>query len=164
MVQLRFSILTLLILMGCANRGNPTGGEIDTEPPIVIKSSPENFTTNFKAEEIEIIFNEYIRLNNIQKELIVSPPIEPQPLIMPMGSASKILTISEFDSLQKNTTYSFHFGESIEDNNEKNPLSNDKKIDEKISGKYIIKELNHSFTGNDSLTRLMVLRNSFGRT
>tara|TARA_Y100000004_G_scaffold4113_1_gene4931 strand:- start:84 stop:1373 length:1290 start_codon:yes stop_codon:yes gene_type:complete len=47
---------------------------------------------------------------------------------------------------------------------EKNPLSNDKRIDEKISGKYIIKELNHSFTGNDSLTRLMVLRNSFGRT
>ena len=82
--------------MGCANRGNPTGGEIDTEPPIVIKSSPENFTTNFEAEEIEIIFNEYIRLNNIQKELIISPPIEPQPLIMPMGSASKILTISQF--------------------------------------------------------------------
>ena len=47
---------------------------------------------------------------------------------------------------------------------EKNPLSKDKKIDEKISGKYIVKELNHSFTGNDSLTRLMVLRNSFGRT
>ena len=81
MVQLRFSILALLIIMGCANRGNPTGGEIDTEPPIVIKSSPENFTTNFEAEEIEIIFNEYIRLNNIQKELIISPPIEPQPLI-----------------------------------------------------------------------------------
>ena len=49
MVQLRFSILALLILMGCANRGNPTGGEIDTEPPIVIKSSPENYTTNFEA-------------------------------------------------------------------------------------------------------------------
>ena len=47
---------------------------------------------------------------------------------------------------------------------EKNPLSKNKNIDGKISGKYIIKELNHSFTGNDSLTRLMVLRNSFGRT
>ena len=47
---------------------------------------------------------------------------------------------------------------------EKKTFSNNKKIDEKISGKYIIKELNHSFTGNDSLTRLIVLRNSFGRT
>ena len=124
MVKLRFSILALLVVLGCANRGNPTGGEIDTEPPVVLKSSPENFTTNFEAKEVEIIFNEYIRLNNTQKELIISPPIEPQPLIMPMGSASKVLTISEFDSLQKNTTYSFHFGESIEDNNERNPLSN----------------------------------------
>ena len=44
--------------------------------------------------------------------------------MMPLGSASKVLTISEFDSLRENTTYSFHFGESIEDNNEKNPLSN----------------------------------------
>ena len=124
MIKLRFLLLTILILSACANRGTPTGGEIDTDPPVVLKSSPENYTTNFKAEEIEIIFDEYIRLNNTQKELIISPPIDPQPLIMPMGSASKILSISEFDSLQENTTYSFHFGESIEDNNEKNPLSN----------------------------------------
>ena len=124
MIKIRVSLLAVLLILGCANRGNPTGGEIDMEPPVVLKSSPENFSTNFKAEEIEIIFDEYIRLSNIQKELIISPPIEPQPLMMPMGSASKVLTISEFDSLRENTTYSFHFGESIEDNNEKNPLSN----------------------------------------
>ena len=59
--------------MGCANRGTPTGGEIDTEPPVILKSSPENFTTNFSAEEIEIIFDEYIRLSNTQRELIISP-------------------------------------------------------------------------------------------
>ena len=124
MIKIRVSLLAVLLILGCANRGNPTGGEIDMEPPVVLKSSPENFSTNFKAEEIEIIFDEYIRLSNIQKELIISPPIEPQPLMMPLGSASKVLTISEFDSLRENTTYSFHFGESIEDNNEKNPLSN----------------------------------------
>ena len=124
MIKIRVSLLAVLLILGCANRGNPTGGEIDMEPPVVLKSSPENFSTDFKAEEIEIIFDEYIRLNNIQKELIISPPIEPQPLMMPLGSASKVLTISEFDSLRENTTYSFHFGESIEDNNEKNPLSN----------------------------------------
>ena len=124
MITIRVSLLAVLLILGCANRGNPTGGEIDMEPPVVLKSSPENFSTNFKAEEIEIIFDEYIRLSNIQKELIISPPIEPQPLMMPMGSASKVLTVSEFDSLRENTTYSFHFGESIEDNNEKNALSN----------------------------------------
>ena len=124
MIKARISLLVVFLILGCANRGNPTGGEIDMEPPVVLKSSPENFTNNFKAEEIEIIFDEYIRLSNIQKELIISPPIQPQPLIMPLGSASKILTISGLDSLSENTTYSFHFGESIEDNNEKNPLIN----------------------------------------
>lgn len=74
-----------------------------------------------------------------------------------------------FNSQKLSVTVPFNpllrIGQIIEINfPEKNPLSNDKNIDEKISGKYIIKELNHSFTGNDSLTRLMVLRNSFGRT
>ena len=117
-------LLLIILILGCANRGTPTGGEIDIEPPIVLKSSPKNFTTNFKSDEIEIIFNEYIRLKNLQNELIISPPIDPLPLILPIGSASKILNISELDSLKENTTYSFHFGESIEDNNERNPLSN----------------------------------------
>ena len=80
--------------MGCANRGTPSGGEIDTEPPIVLKANPPNYSTNFKSSEIEIFFNEYIRLSKLQTELIVSPPIEPLPLIMPMGSADKLLTIS----------------------------------------------------------------------
>ena len=40
--------------MGCANRGTPTGGEIDTDPPSVLKASPENFSTNFNSTEIEI--------------------------------------------------------------------------------------------------------------
>ena len=123
-MKFKFSFFILILTLSCANRGTPTGGEIDTEPPIVLRSDPENFSTNFNAEKIEIIFNEYIKLNNTQRELIISPPIDPLPLIMPMGSANKILTISEYDSLKENTTYSFHFGESIEDNNEKNPLSN----------------------------------------
>ena len=104
MIKIRFLLLLIVLILGCANRGNPTGGEIDTQPPVVLKSSPENFTTNFNAEEIEIIFDEYVRLSNIQKELIISPPIDPQPLIMPLGSASKVLTISQYDSLKENTT------------------------------------------------------------
>ena len=53
MIKIRVSLLAVLLILGCANRGNPTGGEIDMEPPVVLKSSPENFSTNFKAEEIE---------------------------------------------------------------------------------------------------------------
>lgn len=116
----------LLLLIGllfaqCANRGTPTGGEKDITPPIITKSVPENYSTNFTASEIRIYFDEYIKVNNLQKQLIISPPMEPEPEITPLGSASKYITIKISDTLQPNTTYAFNFGESIVDNNESNP-------------------------------------------
>ncbi len=124
MVKIKFQIFILLLIYGCANRGTPSGGEIDKQPPVVIKAQPKNFSTNFNNNKIEILFDEYIKLNGIQNELIISPPIDPIPIISPISSASKLLTISKLDSLKANTTYSFHFGESIEDNNERNPIKN----------------------------------------
>lgn len=109
-----------LILVNCANRGSPDGGPKDETPPKIVKSSPENFTTNFKGNEIEIEFDEYIKVNNIDKQLIISPPMKYEPDIVPQGSASKKITIKINDTLPPNTTYAFNFGNSIVDNNEGN--------------------------------------------
>jgi uncharacterized protein (DUF2141 family) len=116
----------LLIVIGlvfaqCANRGTPSGGEKDTTPPVIVKSEPENYSTNFTSNEIKIYFDEYIKIKDLQKQLIISPPMDPEPEITPLGSASKYITIKIFDTLQPNTTYAFNFGESIVDNNESNP-------------------------------------------
>ena len=113
----------LVMLVNCANRGNPSGGEKDIEPPRILRSSPENYSTNFKANEIKIQFDEYVKIKNVQKQLIISPPMDPAPDIMPLGSASKSITIKINDTLRPNTTYSFNFGQSIVDNNEENPFS-----------------------------------------
>lgn len=107
--------------MQCANRGTPSGGEKDITPPEILKTTPENYSTNFKGSEIKIYFDEYIKIKDLQKQLIVSPPMDPEPEITPLGSASKYITIKIFDTLQANTTYAFNFGESIIDNNESNP-------------------------------------------
>ena len=128
-------IVVLVTLNSCANRGRPSGGDFDTTPPVIIKSEPENFTNNFNSSEVNILFDEYIKIRNLQKELIISPPIDPIPEIIPVGSASKEFAIKGLDSLSPNTTYSFNFGESIEDNNEGNPLSNFKYVFS--TGKYI---------------------------
>lgn len=112
-----------LLIVNCANRGTPSGGETDSVAPTIVKSSPENFSTNFKAEEIKIYFDEYIKIKNQQKQLIISPPMDPEPLITPQGSAAKYLTIKILDTLQSNTTYAFNFGQSIVDNNEENPYA-----------------------------------------
>jgi len=97
----------------------PSGGALDSIPPLITKSSPENFSTNFTANEIKINFNEYIKLKELQQNLVISPPLENLPIITPL-STSKTLKIKIEDSLKEHTTYSINFGKSIVDNNEEN--------------------------------------------
>jgi len=116
------ALFSFSFFFNCAKRGMPQGGDIDTIPPTFVNAYPENFSTNFKAEEIRINFNEYIKLDNPQRQIIVSPPMDPKPEIYPMGSASKDVRIKIIDTLLENTTYTINFGNSIVDNTEGNPL------------------------------------------
>jgi uncharacterized protein (DUF2141 family) len=111
--------LLIFLVIGCAKRGSITGGLKDTIAPVLKASFPKNFTTKFTSKEIKLVFDEYVKLKNVNKQLIVSPPLKYQPEIFPQ-TASKTLTIKIKDTLQPNTTYSFNFGQSIEDNNEGN--------------------------------------------
>lgn len=114
-------VLIAIIIASCANRGSPSGGEKDILPPEIIESLPENYSTNFKGDEIIIRFNEYVKIKDLRKQLIVSPPMDLDPIVTPMGGASKEISIKILDTLEANTTYAFNFGESIVDNNEQNP-------------------------------------------
>lgn len=118
-----FIVIMVFALSQCAKRGTPSGGEKDTAPPEMLRAEPENMTTNFKAKKIRLYFDEYIKLKDVQKQLIVSPPLKYNPLITPQGSASKVIEITLKDTLKENTTYTLNFGQSITDNNEGNPNS-----------------------------------------
>lgn len=119
LLYIPIAFLFLLSFVDCAKKGTPTGGLKDTIPPIIVRSNPENYTVNFTGNEIEIRFDEYIKLKEINKELIISPPMKFAPIITPL-STSKTLKIKLLDTLKPNTTYSFNFGNSIVDNNEQN--------------------------------------------
>ena len=114
-------VFIAITIVSCANRGMPSGGEEDIEPPVIRESVPKNFSTNFKGNEIKIYFDEYVKIKNLNKQLIISPPMDTSPTISPLGGASKYISIKIKDTLQANTTYAFNFGESIVDNNEENP-------------------------------------------
>lgn len=121
-----FSVLIMLfvvsVFVSCAKRGTPDGGPRDEDPPKYVRAKPENFTTNFDAREIRIYFDEYIKMKDPQRQIIISPPMDPKPDITPLGTASKYVNINITDTLQPNTTYTINFGRSITDNNEGNPL------------------------------------------
>jgi len=108
-----------LSFVDCAKRGRPSGGKKDSIPPIIVKSNPENYSINFDEKEIKIHFDEYIKLKDLSKELIISPPLKYSPNITPL-SIGKFIRIKIKDTLKENTTYSFNFGNSIVDNNEEN--------------------------------------------
>lgn len=119
--------LSVLFLASCAKRGSITGGLKDTLAPVLRSSLPKNFSTQFKGDEIKLTFDEYIKLKNINKQLVVSPPMKNEPIISPT-TASKYISIKIKDTLQPNTTYSFNFGQSITDNNEGNPYNQFKYV------------------------------------
>ena len=120
-------ILLALSLANCAKRGTITGGLKDTIAPVLKMSFPKNFSTNFKGNEIKLVFDENIKLKNLNKQLIISPPMKQEPIITPTN-ASKFINIKIKDTLQPNTTYSFNFGQSIADNNEGNPFNQFKYV------------------------------------
>ena len=127
----------LLVLMiasaffDCARRGTPTGGPKDTIPPVLIKAIPATETINFKEKQIKIYFDEYIKLKDVNKKLVISPPQKYDPILTPVGTASKFITIKLQDTLDANTTYAFNFGNSIVDNNEEN------KVQEKVNAQKV---------------------------
>ncbi len=126
----KFFILLLVssIFFNCARRGTPTGGPKDSIPPILIKAIPKVETINFDVTKIKIYFDEYIKLEDVKKKLVISPPQKYDPIITPLGTASKFISIQILDTLDPNTTYAFNFGNSIVDNNEGNELENFKYV------------------------------------
>src|SRR5690554_7043633 len=116
-----FTLCIALVVLSCARRGYITGGEVDMEPPKVLKTTPENFSTAFNAKEIVINFDEYVKLKDVNKQLIVSPPLKYRPEITPY-TASKYIKIRLRDTLLPNTTYSFNLGKALKTTTKANNL------------------------------------------
>ena len=117
-----FLLFVICAFVQCANRGNPTGGPKDITPPQLLRANPDNFSTEFKGNTIQLTFDEFVKLNDIQKQLVISPPLKYRPEISPQGGSSKEIEITFKDTLLENTTYTINFGQAIVDNNEGNPL------------------------------------------
>ena len=123
-----FFLIILIFISNCARTGRPEGGPKDGDAPLFVTANPPYESINFKKKEIKLNFDEFVKLKNLNKQLVISPPMQYPPLISPQGSASKQLKIEIIDTLKLNTTYIFNFGNAVEDNNENNKLENFKYV------------------------------------
>ena len=119
------SVFTLCFIayigIGCAQIGSPTGGPQDSIPPVLVSAYPAIRSTNFKDNKIVLTFNEYVDLQEIQTNVLVSPFPKVNPNIT---FKLKTVTVKLKDTLKENTTYAINFGNAIRDNNEGNPFKN----------------------------------------
>ena len=124
MKKLIHIVLSIVVISGCAKRGSPTGGPVDSIPPVLINASPKINSLNFDSKEIRLTFDEFIKLDNVDEQLIISPPINKSSYeVKPLNGVTKKVFLEFIDSLETETTYSINFGNSIKDNNEGNPLT-----------------------------------------
>ena len=155
-----YCIITIVLTSSCANIIPPSGGAMDTLPPVLISALPRDSATNFTGNRITLNFDEYIDLQNTFENVLVSPLPKNAPLI---NNSFRTVTIKIKDTLEPNTTYSINFGNALRDINENNIAKNftyifstGNTIDENtISGKVIMAE-----TGKIDSTLIVVLHRS----
>lgn len=117
-----YIVIVALALSSCANRGSgPQGGPKDTVPPSLLRETPLNGTCNFKGKTVVLQFDEYVQLDNVSENVLISPPQQTPPSVKAFG---KKVSVTFEEDLLDSTTYTIDFGRAICDNNEKIPLYN----------------------------------------
>lgn len=119
----QLSILLLLssLVSRCARPMAPVGGPKDITPPRVLKCVPPNHSANFQGDKFTVYFDEYVTLDKLHQQLLISPPMENFPYYK---LKRKSLIIRFKDTLKPNTTYSVFFGDAIRDITAGNILHN----------------------------------------
>ncbi len=112
---LYFLLLILLIpkivvlTSGCAQIVAPTGGPRDTLPPRLVSANPKQNATNFTGNRINLYFDEYVQIQELLQNLLVSPTPKNNPYI---DYKLKSVSIRLRDTLEPNTTYTINLGNS----------------------------------------------------
>jgi Bacterial Ig-like domain len=107
----------IIIGPGCANIIPPQGGPRDSLPPILVKANPRDSTRNFHESKINFSFDEFVSIQDIQSNLVISPNPKSTPTV---DYKLNTVTVKLRDTLEANTTYSMNFGNAIKDVNEGN--------------------------------------------
>ena len=119
-----FVLAVLMMLFEFCARipGSITGGPKDETPPQFVSSTPPNYSTNFDAKRIDMVFDEYLQLKDVNNQFVSSPYMKKKPEILLYGKKVRVKLKESLlkEPLLPNITYTFDFGSSITDLNEGN--------------------------------------------
>ncbi|MCH7397752.1 Ig-like domain-containing protein [Belliella sp. DSM 107340] len=120
------SIFIIILLYSCAKQSTPMGGDKDETPPKLLSIKPINESTNIEPSTIELEFDEYIKIDNPNKQIIVTPRINKDEMVVTAIKNKVVIKLNQ--ELEEKTTYVFNFQKSIQDITESNPAENLKLV------------------------------------
>ncbi len=101
-----------LLLMQCATPMPPTGGQPDRTPPIVLKTTPQSGTVNFKGDTFEFEFSKFINRKSISNQITVEPDLGIKYKVK--WKRKKLILVFE-KTMPKETTVIITLGNDISD-------------------------------------------------
>lgn len=104
------------LLASCADILPLTGGDEDRFAPIPVKQTPEQASTLFTGNTVELTFNENIRLNDPANSVTMNPSLGK----LTTTQKNRTVTVGWEGNLEPNTTYILQFNGTIRDLNEGN--------------------------------------------
>jgi len=116
------NIYIILLLISCAKQSTPMGGPKDEDPPKLLSINPQNESLNIKPKTIELEFDEYIKVENPNKQIIITPRIRKEEMEVTAIKNRVVLKLNQ--DLEDSTTYVFNFQKTIKDITENNVPEN----------------------------------------
>ncbi|GAB3543268.1 Ig-like domain-containing domain [Spirosoma fluminis] len=119
-----FLLLLPVLFHNCAQVAQPPGGKKDTIAPKLVSSIPKIRELNFAGKSIELEYDEYVNIENIQQKVTITPQDSNTFVVKTLPKGLRL----NFDKpLQPNTTYTINFSDGIKDITERN-VTTDSKI------------------------------------
>jgi hypothetical protein len=119
-----FLLFLPILFHNCAQVAQPPGGKKDTIAPKLINSIPKIRELNYKGKSVELEYNEYVNIENIQQKITITPQDSNTFVVKTLPTGLR-LTFNK--PLQPNTTYTINFSDGIKDITERN-VTTDSKI------------------------------------
>lgn len=117
-------VIATWLIQSCASVGALKGSPKDTVPPKVIQNkSTANYQTFFKKQPILLTFDEWVKLEDVFTQIVVSPPLNERPEVV-LERRTLRFEFAKEEVLRENATYTINFGNAIKDLNESNPAEN----------------------------------------
>lgn len=102
------------LLMGCATPTQPTGGQPDQTPPVIIRTVPTQGTTSFDGDEIRFYFDKYVNRESFATAFRINPDMRLDYRIRWSGRMARV----QFEQpLPDSTTIIFSIGTEFSDIN-----------------------------------------------